>query len=307
MTSHNLFETAKVIQNTIRQHGLPDDFISTIDRVYRPLAQKLANVYRTYSHSQAGPSSAFFVGIQGSQGSGKSTCAAFLKLLLETEFDLTVLTSSIDDFYLTLQQRQELANSVHPLYATRGVPGTHDIELIHAMFNAASKPEQFTVPVFDKSQDDRAPREEWQTVQGPVDMVILEGWCVGVRAQAEHDLLVPRNALEQHEDAGGAWRRTINRALENEYKWLFSRLHQLIVLQAPSFDCVYEWRCLQEKKLIQRLFSEGLDASGAQTPEQLQRFIAHYQRLTEHALNTLPEYADVLLQLNKDHRFIETD
>jgi len=62
----------------------------------------------------------FVLGIAGAQGSGKSTIAR----ALAARFGCPVL--SLDDLYLDGAARQRLAETVHPLLRTRGVPGTHD-------------------------------------------------------------------------------------------------------------------------------------------------------------------------------------
>ena len=285
----------RVIRHHISQQQLPPEFFATVETFYLPLADGLA--------SKTQPDSCLLVGVQGSQGSGKSTCADFLKLLLSEVFGKRVLVASIDDFYLTCAERQVLSDTVHPLFITRGVPGTHAVEMIHHMFDHAAGDDTFRVPVFDKAVDDRASEDRWQAVQGPFDVVILEGWCVGIGPQTREALQAPINDLERWEDLDAVWRNYVNTALAGDYADLYSRLDVLVALQAPSFDCVYGWRLLQEQKMIARLLLEGRDASQAQTPAQIERFISHYQRLTEHALTTMPTRADWLLALNANHGF----
>ena len=224
------------IRDSIVEHGLPDEYYDSAERYLYPLAESL------YVDSQkpGNPDqTTYYVGIQGSQGSGKSTCADFLKLILEVEFGLSVLVASIDDFYLTLQQRKALVSKVHPLLLTRGVPGTHDITMLHTMFDNANQQKPFIVPVFDKSIDDRAPQEQWQCIETPVDVVILEGWCVGIKDQSDDELSLSINELERVEDPDMVWRQHVNQALRNDYSPLYARLNRLIALQVPSFDCVF--------------------------------------------------------------------
>lgn len=68
------------------------------------------------------------VGICGAQGSGKSTLSEGLAALFRGEGVATAVLS-IDDLYHTKAVREELGRTVHPLLATRGVPGTHDVAL----------------------------------------------------------------------------------------------------------------------------------------------------------------------------------
>lgn len=278
--------------NEIKKQALPTDFISTVYDYYWPVAQRIPL-----------NDSVCLVGIQGSQGSGKSTFADFLKVLLETQLELSVVVMSIDDFYLSKQERVALSSSIHPLFKTRGVPSTHNTQLLQSVINCARQGKPFDVPVFDKSIDDCLPTSQWKTVNKPVDVIILEGWCVGLPAEPDEYLKQPVNELEADEDIDCLWRNIINNALKNEYQAIFKQLDYQIFLQAPSFKSVHGWRLLQEQKMIQRLNKQGRDSSGAQTPEQITRFISHYQRLTEHALRCMPSLVDCVLRLNNDHSF----
>ena len=292
------------IEQAIIDHRLPSDFNITVSNYYSPLASKLNHNITQLAKSlkTVRPQ---FIGIQGSQGSGKSTCADFLKIILESEYNLRVLTMSIDDFYLTSSERQQLAKTVHPLFITRGVPGTHDVDMIQTVFDNAEQQQNFTVPYFNKALDDRADEAEWQNINSSLDVVILEGWCVGISAQDPSLLDQPCNELERDEDDSGLWRQTVNAKLTKEYQQLFSRLNHLVTLQVPSFNCVYEWRLLQEQKMINRLTEQNQDTSKVQTPEQLKHFIAHYQRLTEHALEVMPKLADYVLKIDEHHHIIQ--
>lgn len=298
------------VQQAIVENKLPTSFVSTVNGFYIPLVEKLITQSEGFLSSSES-SRPLFVGIQGTQGSGKSTCAEFLKLILTEQYNKSCLVMSIDDFYLTRAERKLLAEQEHPLFATRGVPGTHDISLLGKALDdcsnvSANNPIQ--VPVFDKTIDDRAPESQWQTVAEPVDIIILEGWCVGVTPQLENELVKPINELETDEDAQKIWRSFVNAKLADEYKLLFARLDYLIALQAPSFECVYEWRLLQEQKLAAKLASlENIDTSNIriQSEQELTRFISHYERLTRHALKTMPTLADWLLVLNQDHSFAQ--
>lgn len=288
-------KTIELVKRAIEQHYLPNEFIDTVKYYYFPLSQSIAQSVRTGSTS--------FIGIQGSQGSGKSTCAAFLKLLLESEYQLRTVVASIDDFYLTRLERQELSQKLHPLFETRGVPSTHDIKLIHSVLNKAKAGLDFDVPVFDKANDDRAPVSQWQKVTNSIDIFILEGWCVGIKPQLSDALITPINSLERIEDSNMIWRSAVNMALSNYYAELFEELDLLISLQAPSFDCVLGWRQLQEEKMIAKLEASEKSTARALTPQQIENFISYFQRLTEHALRTMPSLADYVLFLNEYHQF----
>src|SRR5690606_6321641 len=149
------------------------------------------------------------VGLCGPQGSGKSTLAHALANRLMTR-GYEICACSLDDFYLTRPERLKLAERVHPLLATRGVPGTHDTTLLAQTLDAllsGSASENVAVPVFDKALDDRLPESEWRRHDGKVDIVLVEGWCVGARPQDQTALEEPINRLEREEDGDGVWRR----------------------------------------------------------------------------------------------------
>jgi D-glycerate 3-kinase len=142
------------------------------------------------------------------------------------------------------------------------------------------------------------PLAQWRSVEGPLRVVILEGWCVGARPESPAQLVQPVNALERDEDADGRWRGYVNTALGQRYSALFSRLSPLVLLAAPSFEVVLSWRCEQEHKLRERLAREGGDASRVMSDEQIARFISHYERITRHILAEMPARADHLIALD---------
>ena len=273
----------------LREH-LPEAYRLTIEHALQPLAEAIAARARLSDHM-------LLVGLCGAQGSGKSTAAAALCELLQQD-DLPTVALSIDDFYLPHAERQSLAQQVHPLLATRGVPGTHDVELALATIESLAGDEPTLLPSFDKATDDRRPRRQWRELQGPMRVVILEGWCVGARPEPETALLTPVNALERDEDADGRWRRHVNDALQGRYAALFTRLAPLVLLQAPSFEVVHAWRGEQERRLREKLAREGGDGSRVMNDAQIARFISHYERVTRHILAEMPQRADHLIQLD---------
>lgn len=278
----------------LEKHQLPQEYTHTLENYIRPIAVALADKF----HRDNEP---LIVGINGCQGSGKTTLADSLVVLLEEEFDLNTVAIAIDDFYLTKSERQILARDVHPLLMTRGVPGTHDVHLaVDTLKKLTQNNELVAIPRFDKSEDERLPQSRWDRHQAPMDIVILEGWCVAALPQAEEDLETPINELERTQDPDGTWRRYVNVQLQLGYRELFSMLDADILLQAPSFDCVYRWRLEQEEKLKQRT-----SGSAIMSAEQLREFIQHYQRLTEHTLKTLPEDANFVWVLDENRQVVE--
>ncbi len=285
------------INKLIAEQQLPDEYVRQLKKYVAPLATSIAD--------KADDISPLILGIQGSQGSGKSTLALFLSTLLKHEFKVRTEICSIDDFYLSRKVREGLATSVHPLLKTRGVPGTHDVEGIRNVFESFKQQTPFTIPRFNKATDDIAPKSEWTHVEAPTDILIFEGWCVGIQAQSAEELKHPCNQLEKHEDPNALWREYVNTQLVEQYADLFEYLDLLAVIQAPSFACVYQWRAEQETKLIRSLRARGLSTEKTMSEAELERFIQHYQRLTDHGLHYLAHTADYVLRLNENHEFEE--
>jgi D-glycerate 3-kinase len=242
-------------------------------------------------------------GIAGAQGSGKTTLARALVPAL-AERGLRALTLSLDDFYLTRDERAQLGREVHPLLAMRGVPGTHDVALAHATLDALCELAAGTavgVPRFDKGRDDRVPRAEWPEVCGPIEIVLLEGWCLGAKpARGAERLAAPLNALEREEDPEGAARYYSELQLAGPYQTLFARLQWLAFLRVPDLDSVRRWRGQQEHELRAEA---GADAPATMRPAELERFISSFERITRRMLARPPD-ADLTLQLDGEHRVI---
>ncbi len=236
------------------------------------------------------------LGICGAQGSGKSTLARAIEQDA-AQRGIAAATLSIDDLYRTRAEREVLARDVHPLLRTRGVPGTHDIALGLQVLAALDRGEPAALPRFDKARDDRCPEAQWSQAPANTQLLILEGWCIGAKPQEPADLRAPVNALERTEDGEGVWRDHANDALAGGYQTLFARIDVLVLLAAPSFDVVFDWRWQQETELRERVGSEApglMDAAG------VARFIQHYERLTRHILAEMPARADLVVRLAQD-------
>jgi D-glycerate 3-kinase len=251
---------------------------------------------------QKGAGRPVLVGINGSQGSGKSTACDYLCEQMEIDGGVRVAVLSLDDFYLTRSQREQLAQTIHPLFATRGVPGTHDMALLRTTLDgllAHSAGGTVSIPRFDKALDDRRPPVAWDRVAAGVDLVLLEGWCLGARPQSAEALAVPVNILEHDEDSDGRWRGYVNDVIARDFLPLYRRVDQWVMLRAPSFDCVYRWRLEQEQKLAAR--TPG-GASHIMSSEEVARFVQYYQRLTEHCLTELPPRVHYRFDLDEQRR-----
>jgi D-glycerate 3-kinase len=252
------------VGSLVRQHGRPD---------YVPL-----------------------IGIAGSQGSGKSTLArAAAKALGTAQF-------SLDDVYLTKAERVERGRAVHPLFAVRGPPGTHDLGLLSRTITAlrgATEASLTALPAFDKLSDDRAAQEAWPVFEGRPTAILVEGWCLGATAQGEADLAAPLNDLERDHDPEAIWRRAVNEALGGAYAETFAAFDAVLFLRAPGFDTVLDWRCEQEAGLL------GIapeDLPGGRRAE-LAVFVQGFERLTRHTLAGGVR-ADVGVQLDRARRVV---
>ena len=287
-----------ILDEFCQQHGLPEQYVESARRYFLPFADWLEDRVADYGDKT------YVLGLNGAQGTGKSTLAQLISDYLADKYARNVVVLSIDDLYLTRQERQSLADQVHPLLSTRGVPGTHDVGLgisVIEELKSLQPGATLEVPRFDKSRDDRCPQSGWSTVTGPVDLLIFEGWCVASTSVTDTELEGPLNALEAVEDGDGRWRRYVNDRLRSDYAELFALLDGLLFLKAPDFDAVLRWRLEQEHKLRQ---SAGDNANAIMSDEQVATFIQHYERITRNNLAVLPTLADAVIELDADHRAI---
>ena len=298
-------DLTSIIRKLIEQESLPDTYADTVRRVLLPLAQHIQSLRQQRQRPVV-------VGINGAQGTGKSTLTLFLRELLSVLYQVPTASFSIDDLYLTLAEREQLAAEKHPLLRTRGVPGTHDLKLgqrLIARLTAAGAGIPTPIPAFDKSRDDRAPEADWPVFRGRAEVVLIEGWCVGALPEDGDSLAIPINRLEAEEDADGAWRGYVNQCLKEAYGEFFRQVDCLIMLRAPSMDCVREWRTLQEHKLRAKTANapDQGKTSGQpdrlMTDEQIARFIMYYERITRACLAEMPARADAVIQVDEDHNF----
>jgi len=233
--------------------------------------------------------------IAGLQGTGKSTLSAQLATLAAGR-GLRTVVLSIDDFYLGRRERLVLGRTVHPLLATRGAPGSHDVALAIDTIDALREGRAARLPRFDKIADRRLPPSKWPLARD-TDLVLFEGWFQKVPPQREDELAVPLNALERNEDADGTWRRWCNDALARDYPPLWQRIERMLLLEGPGFEVVPEWRWQQEVTL-----QAANPDRQAMTKPQVLRFVQFFERVSRQALRTLPAIADRHVRLDAARR-----
>ena len=242
------------------------------------------------------------IGLAGGQGSGKTTVSSILTLILQKYFKLNVFKVSIDDFYKTRKDRKLLSKNKHPLLMTRGVPGTHDIDLMLNFFKKI-KDENFKslqIPIFNKAIDNRSPKNLWYKIKSKPDVIIFEGWCVGARAQTASQLKKSINSLEKVHDQSTKWRTYVNNQLKTKYKILFNQLDGLIYLKAKNFNLLREWRLKQERKLwVQTKNKKNLKIMSS---GDVINFMQTYQRITQQMFKDAIKSSSVIMNLNSNHQ-----
>ena len=242
------------------------------------------------------------IGLAGGQGTGKTTITSIITIILKKYFKLDVFKISIDDFYKTIKQRTLLSKNKHPLLMTRGVPGTHDIDIMLNFFKRI-KVKNFKIlklPKFNKGVDDRYKQSLWYKIQSKPDIVILEGWCVGARSQNSKELKKPVNSLEKIHDQNFKWRQYVNYQLKTKYKKLFNQLDYILFLKAKNFSLLRRWRLKQEKKLW--LKSKNKKNLKIMNKTEVKNFMDTYQRITQQMFKDMPKYSSIVMNLNNSHQ-----
>jgi len=235
------------------------------------------------------------LGIAGAQGTGKTTFAKLLAVVLERVFEKATLVMSLDDFYLTRAERIALSKDVHPLLAVRGVPGTHDVTLMRGVIADLKAGRNARIPEFSKADDDRV--DAVPVAGASMDILILEGWCWGAAPASEESLIEPVNELEASRDADGVWRRYVNEQLaRGGYQALFAEADSMYFLAAPDFDAIIEWRWQQEQRLAAR------GGPHVMTEAEVREFVMYYERISRRMLEEMPGRANLTMFLDRRHR-----
>ena len=248
----------------------------------------------------------YFVGLAGGQGTGKTTISSILKIILTKYFKLKVFKISVDDFYKTRKDRLLLSKKVHPMLLTRGVPGTHDINIMLNFFKKikSKKFKNLKVPSFNKAVDDRFTKKYWHNIKERPDVIIFEGWCIGAKPEKNSSLKRSINSMEKTNDTKLVWRKFVNQQLKSKYKNLYSQLNCLIYLKTKNFKLLQKWRLKQEHKLW--LKTKKTSKNKIMSKGDVINFMQTYQRITENMFRTMPKYASIVMHLNSNHQIKNT-
>ena len=266
--------------------------IKNLKKIYIPISFWINNKCKKKGRT-------LILGLSGSQGSGKTMVTGILQIILKKFFKKNIYIISIDDFYKTVRDRNRMSQQKHSLFKTRGVPGTHDINLIKNFFISVKRKKfkKIKLPKFNKSIDDRSKKNYWHNINKRPEIIILEGWCVGAKPQIISSLRKPVNILERHEDKDLIWRKYANEKLKKEYKEVFAMIDYFIFMKVPNFKIVFKWRLLQESKLRKKLHYK----KKIMTYSAIKRFIMFYQRITLQMMKDLSKSASIVLLLKKNH------
>lgn len=289
---------------------IPNSLEVELWHIYLPFAQW---IIERSSHARPSRGGAYALGINGAQGSGKTTINQILQLILRAGFDRKVVGFSIDDLYDTYARRLEKGGEISPILARVRGPGTHDLELSIEILDRLIRGEATRIPRFDKSladnQGDRIPESGWLEVTEEQDIVLFEGWNVG-EAPFPEDRHDQRFAKLRDQEGFAAWRDYYINALQDSqkgYAALFNRLDDLVMIRIHDFSEVYANREQAEAKLRQRIIrdaNEGRQTVGmsAMTQGEVRAFVDHYEPWTRHILEEMPERADLVFWMGGGHR-----
>ncbi|MEK6939740.1 MAG: P-loop NTPase fold protein [Nanoarchaeota archaeon] len=215
-------------------------------RIIVPIAERLSGM-----HSDG---KTIIVGIQGGQGTGKTTIVQFLEKQLKKK-GFNVQSFSIDDYYKSWKERKALQQKYpsNPFYhISRGLPGTHRVKFLLETLQKTKAGKDFEIPVFDKSLYDGKGDvlSKTRKVKGRQDFVIVEGWCVGmpeVSSQKFLEICDKNNNIKKLDPK--LQDHKIVLGFLKGYQPIWKLLDYQIMLKADSPEVHKKWRLLQEKRL----------------------------------------------------------
>ncbi|NUN65390.1 glycerate kinase [Pseudanabaena biceps] len=267
----------------------PETILAILWNYWLPLAQSLA-------HQQQKIGRTFIQGLLGGQGTGKTTLGIILEILLR-HLGKKFLSISLDDLYKTYADRQKLRD-LCPQIIWRGPPITHDIKLgiqtLQQLRNCLTNNDQpIAIPRFDKSMHNGAGDRAESLFVTNVDIVLFEGWFVGMRPlpiSAFHNFAPP---IVSESDRKFALQ--CNAELAN-YLPLWEYLDSLIVLKPEDYHYSLQWRREAEHKL----FASG--KSGLSDAE-ITQFVEYFWKALQPELFMPPmlDRADLVVEISRSH------
>ena len=207
------------------------------------------------------------IGFSAPQGCGKTTLVFALDYLFEV-IGRKSATVSIDDFYLTAEGQNKLrdANPGNALLELRGNAGSHDlafsVETLTALTKLTREGMKLKLPRYDKSafngRGDRADPSTWSEVEGPLTVVLFEGWMLGFKPLPVDAVKVVDPQLE-----------TVNKNLEAYYDAWDKYIKSWIVIKIKDPNCVFQWR-LQAEIAMREAGKPGM------TDDEVRDFVSRY-------------------------------
>ncbi len=261
-------------------------------RIIVPIAERLQKL-----HQKSKPT---IIGIQGGQGTGKTTIIQFLEKQLKKK-GFRVESFSIDDFYKNWKERKDLQEkySQNLFYQiSRGLPGTHRVKFLLETLQKAKAGKDFEIPLFDKSLYDGKGDVLSQTkkVKGKQDFVIIEGWCVGMPVVSSQQLLdiCTKNGIEIKKIDPRLQDHKVVLDFVKEYQPVWKLLDYQIMLKADSPKVHKKWRLLQEQKL-KTAKGQGMDE------KEIEQFVEPFLPFTYVCYDLIKPNVKVLI--DEKHNF----
>lgn len=225
------------------------------------------------------------LGIEGPQGSGKTTAATKIRQELQSLYpESNIVQFSMDDFYSTFAEQQELNRqfSDNILLQGRGLPGTHDTSLLYETVNTLLQNNRnsfpVSIPIYDKSahhgMGDRLPRKYWTIVERPVDLIIFEGWFNGYFSIPSETMLLEKWDLIKRRETPRLAMITCENVVQinaylKEYQKIWELFDLFVCIKTSNINNVYKWRLQQEHEMIKIKGSGMID-------EDVVKFIDRY-------------------------------
>ena len=276
-------------------HGIKQDkseILNLLWSFWLPLAINLAETRQELGRTP-------ILGILGVQSTGKTTLAGILSLLLQ-HLGYTTATISLDDLYKTYSERQKLKEADSRLI-WRGPPGTHDVNLGVKLIEQClqeNNQEQILIPRFDKSAHQGAGDRIEPEVIPAADIVLFEGWFIGVRPLAEGVFERQMYPILTPDDIQFA--KDCNRRL-HAYLPLWNKLDRLVILYPEDYRLSKQWRKEAEQKMI----AQGNDGM---SDLEVEEFVDYFWRslhpeLFIKPLIKNPHFVDLVVEIKSDRSY----